>query len=128
MRIAAKSIGGGLIKSIADLYILSYDDLISLKFSPKQTQKILNAIEKSKSRPLYALIYGLGIPRCGESLSYTLARHFGNLSALANATVEELINVDGIGHNTAQGVRDFFDRNADVVERLNYIFTATVYP
>ena len=112
---------GGLIKDPADLYGLTAEKLLTLeRFAEKSAANIVEALEKSKTRPLDRLIFGLGIRMVGASSARDLAGIVNDISDFYKVEVEELEQIDGIGLLTAQSVRLFFDRpeNVDMVERL----------
>jgi len=113
----------GYIKDPADLYTLHEhrDALIQLERSgEKLVSNILNAIEKSKNNSLERLIFALGIRQVGEHAARLLAEHFGSLDALMNATEEQIMQIHGIGPETAREVVEFFARpeNRAVIEKL----------
>lgn len=111
----------GLIKSIADLYSLKKDDLLKLeKFGELKASNLLKAIEESKTQSLNRLIIGLGINGIGEKSARDLAKHFKSLDALAQANLEELQNISGIGPNTAQSIVHWFSQiqNQETLKRL----------
>ncbi|HWJ47107.1 MAG TPA: NAD-dependent DNA ligase LigA, partial [Candidatus Udaeobacter sp.] len=111
----------GLVKNVADIYKLTKADLLSLeRFADKSAQNILDEIENSKKLPLERVIYGLGIRMVGERTAQFLADHFGSMEALANATVEELQNVNEVGPRIAESIAEFFRNpaNRKLVERL----------
>ena len=98
-----------LIKSPADIYYLSLDDVASLWKSGKTAaKKLLAAIENSKQQDLSRLIYGLGIRQVGAKTGKVLASHFGSMDALANASIEELTEVSDVGGVTAESIFDWF--------------------
>lgn len=104
----------GLVKDLADLYLLNKQDLLSMEgFAAKKTENLLNAIQQSKARPLSRFILSLGIHGVGEVTSNDLAEVFLNLDNLANASVEELTSVKGVGPNIALAIKDWFDRPAN---------------
>jgi DNA ligase (NAD+) len=110
-----------MVKDVADLYALTLDDLAGLeRMAKKSATNLLNQIEASKSRDLPNLIYALGIRHVGDRTAGILARHFGSLEKLGQATVEELDDIHEIGLTVAQSVRDWFDDagNAEICERL----------
>jgi DNA ligase (NAD+) len=111
----------GLVKNVADIYDLTKKDLLSLeRFADKSAQNILDEIENSKKLPLERVIYGLGIRMVGERTAQFLAEHFGSMEALANATVEELQDVNEVGPRIAESIAEFFGNpaNGKLVERL----------
>ncbi|HEY3103662.1 MAG TPA: helix-hairpin-helix domain-containing protein, partial [Pyrinomonadaceae bacterium] len=110
-----------LVRDVADLYSLTLDDLVSLeRMAKKSATNVLNQIEASKSRDLASLIYGLGIRHVGERTAGILAREFGSLERLSQASVEELDNVHEIGLTMAESIHDWFadEGNARLCERL----------
>lgn len=111
----------GLVKNVADIYKLTKSDLLSLeRFADKSAQNILDEIENSKKLPLERVIYGLGIRMVGERTAQFLAEHFGSMEALADASVEELQNVNEVGPKIAESIAEFFSNSANrkLVERL----------
>jgi DNA ligase (NAD+) len=119
--LAEQLIGKKMIRDVADLYHLKLDDLASLdRMATKSASNVLSQIEASKSRDLWRLIYGLGIRHVGERTAGILARQFGSLERLGQATVEELDEVHEIGLTMAQSIRDWFDDpgNKDLCRRL----------
>lgn len=111
----------GLVADISDLYSLTHEDLASLeRMAEKSAQNILDALEKSKTRPLARFLYGLGIGHVGEHLSEILAQEFGSLEGLSRATQQELLAIKEIGPEVAQSVLSFFrdPKNMENLKRL----------
>ncbi len=111
----------GLIKSPADIYYLTLDEMKSLwQKGDTAAKKLLAAIEESKGRDLSRLIYALGIRQVGAKTGKVLASHFGSLDALMQAPLEELVQVSDVGAITAQFIRSWFDQpqSQHMVERL----------
>lgn len=114
-------IANNLIRSAADLYYLRKEDIAALdRLGEKSAQNIIDAIEKSKQAGLERLLCGLGIRHIGEKAAQTLSARFGNIDAVMNATVEELLAVDDIGEESAQSVVRFFkgEHQRKLIERL----------
>lgn len=114
-------IGRGLIHSPADIYYLTLEDIKSLWVSGSTVAaKLLASIEASKQQDVSRLIYALGIRQVGAKTGKVLASQFGNLDALMDATVEELMQVPDIGDVTAQSIYDWFRQSQSVhmVQRL----------
>ena len=112
----------GLVRTVADLYTLSMDQLLTLdKFKEKSAQNLLNAIQGSKGNNLDKLVFGLGIRNIGDKAAAQLAEHFGTMQALARATEEEIAAIDGIGAIMAQSVTEFFAKEGtqDLLQRLS---------
>lgn len=111
----------GLVNDPADLYALNYEQLMQLdKFAEKSASNLLSAIETSKSRELWRLIHGLGIPHVGKQSAKDLATYFGSIDALMSATENKLEAVDGIGAVMAQSICNWFSlsANAELLARL----------
>lgn len=107
--IVEQLIAGGHIASPADIYYLKLEDLKTLwKSGEKAAQKLLTAIEASKHNDVSRLIFALGIRQVGEKAAKVLARTFGSLDALMNATCEELTDVRDIGAITAENIVSWF--------------------
>ena len=99
----------GLIKSPADIYYLTLDEVKSLwKSGTTAAKKLLSAIEASKQQDLSRLIFALGIRQVGAKTGKVLAQHFGSMDALSDATIEELTEVSDIGFVTAENIYDWF--------------------
>jgi DNA ligase (NAD+) len=110
-----------LVSNLSDIFRLSYDQIVALeKFAEKSAQNLLGAIEQSKTKELWRLIHGLGIPQVGATAAKDLARHFGSVAHLREANVETLVEIDGIGEKTARGIVAYFESevNAAVVDSL----------
>ena len=110
-----------LIKSPADIYYLTLEDVKSLwKSGETAAKKLLTAIENSKQQDLSRLIYALGIRQVGAKTGKVLAQHFGSMDALANATVEELTSVSDVGAVTAENIYDWFhaEQSQHLLQRL----------
>ncbi|NBC17787.1 MAG: DNA ligase (NAD(+)) LigA [Bacteroidetes bacterium] len=111
----------GLVEHLPDLYRLTEDDLVHLDgFAEKRAQNLLAAIDASRSRPLSRLLFGLGIRHVGQDAAERIVGAFASLAALAEATVEDLEAIDGIGPITAESVVDWFrlEDNRHIVEQL----------
>lgn len=97
------------IRSIADLYKLDYEKLLTLdKFGPKKAQNLLDAVEKSKTPELYRFIYALGIPNVGVKTAKDLVNKFKSIEGLKSATFDELVSVQDVGDIVAKCVLEFF--------------------
>ena len=111
----------GLIKSPADIYYLSLDDIRTLwKSGSKAAQKLLDAIEKSKAQDVSRLIYALGIRQVGAKTGKVLAGAYGSLDALMEATEESLTEVPDVGAVTAKSIYDWFrqEQSRHMVQKL----------
>ena len=110
-----------MVKDVADIYSVTLDDLVSLeRMAKKSATNVLNQIEASKGRDLSNLIYGLGIRHVGERTAGILAREFGSLDKLSQASVEEIDDVPEIGLTMAESIHDWFadEGNKSLCERL----------
>ena len=111
----------GLLTSYADLYTLTYDQLIPLeRMADKSVQNILDAIAQSKTAPFERVLFGLGIRYVGQTVAKKLAISFGSIDALAKANLDTLIQVDEIGKRIAESVIEFFSSlsNIQIIDRL----------
>jgi DNA ligase (NAD+) len=110
-----------VVKVLPDLYRLGLTSLASLeRMAEKSAMNVLEALEKSKSTTLPRFLYGLGIRHVGEATAKDLARHFGKLDAIMDASVDELLQVPDVGPVVAQSIHTFFAQphNREVVEQL----------
>jgi len=99
----------GFVKDVADLYVLTKDDLLKLeRMGEKSAENVLAEIEASKKLPLERVIYGLGIRFVGERTAQFLADHFGSLDAIMKASAEELEEVNEVGPRIAESIVEFF--------------------
>ncbi len=99
----------GLVKELADVYFLKKADLLQLKlFKDKKVDNLLAAIEKSKLKSLYRLVYALGIRHVGEKAAYVLAQKFITMDNLMRAKKEELDAIYEVGEVMADSIVDFF--------------------
>ncbi|MBI2288651.1 MAG: NAD-dependent DNA ligase LigA, partial [Chloroflexi bacterium] len=117
---AATLLKEGLVRDAADLYYLKdkKEQLLGLeRMAEKSVNNILNAIEKSKDRPLARIIYALGIRHIGEQMAQLLAEHFSSIDKLADASKEELTAIPGVGDKITESVVIFFRQT----ENRNFI-------
>lgn len=111
----------GLLKNFADIYSLTGEQLATLEgFKQKSVDNLTSAIEDSKGRDLWRLIFGLGIPYVGERVAKDLALEFKNLDRLISADAAALANVSGVGERIELSILDFFKSSANlrVIEKL----------
>lgn len=100
-----------LIQNYADLYVLTYDDLIHLeRFADLSARNLLNGIKESKKKPFNKVLYALGIRYVGETVAKKLAQHFQSIEALEEADAESLNDVPDIGLRIAESVIFFFSQ------------------
>jgi len=111
----------GIVRSIPDLYRLTREKLMELDgYGEISATNAVAAIKASKQIPFSRVLFGLNIPDVGWVTAQTLARHFGNVDALMNATQEELVEAEGIGPERAEAIAEWFrdDDNRRLVEEL----------
>jgi DNA ligase (NAD+) len=111
----------GLVRNVADLYLLRLEDLAGLeRMAEKSAAKLLARIDESKQQPLERVIAGLGIPFVGERTAQFLAFAIGDLDRIASAGDEELQSVEEVGPKIARSIQGFFSEphNRELVERL----------
>ncbi|MDL5034808.1 NAD-dependent DNA ligase LigA [Comamonas resistens] len=114
-------VDGQVVRVLPDLYKLGLTSLAALdRMAEKSAQNVLAALEKSKSTTLQRFLFGLGIRNVGESTARDLAKHFGKLDAIMDASVEELLQVKDVGPVVADSIHTFFAQphNREVVEQL----------
>ena len=114
-------IEAGLVRNFADLYKLRESQLIELeRMAEKSAGNVIEAIEKSKKRPLWRLLAALGIHHIGGQSAQILAEHFGSLKALMAADEETLKAIDQIGPTMAESVYEYFrnSKNQAVIKQL----------
>jgi len=123
-KVAIQLVDKGLVKDLADLYYLTKEDLLKLDgFADKSAENLLNEIHKSKKIPLHRFLYAIGIPNVGEYTAKLLADYFKSFDKLKNTNLNELINIEGIGPETAQSIVEFF-RNQENLRVLDKMFKA----
>ncbi len=111
----------GLVRSLPGLYRLTQEQLMELDgFGEISAASAIAGIEGSKAIPFSRVLYGLNIPDVGWVTAQTLARHFGTVDALTNASQEELVEAEGIGPERAEAIAEWFsdDDNRALVEEL----------
>ena len=110
----------GLITNIASLYSLRLEDINDGGKRNKSAQKVIQAIEKSKAVPFERVLFALGIRFVGETSARLIARKFTSIEMLKNATIEQLMQVDGVGEVIAQSIKAYFlnEKNVEIVSQL----------
>ncbi|WP_046112326.1 NAD-dependent DNA ligase LigA [Aquincola tertiaricarbonis] len=114
-------VDGGLIRTLPELYTLGIAKLSALeRMADKSAANLVQALDKSKHTTLPRFLYALGIRHVGETTAKDLARHFGQLDAVMDATCEQLLEVPDVGPVVAQSIRAFFEQphNREVAEQL----------
>lgn len=128
IKVAEQLVKQGLVEDVGDIYGLTKEALFDLEgFAEKKADKLLSAIESSKSQPLSRVINALGIRGVGETVSADFAGHFRSLEALSKAKPADLEVMEGIGPNIASGTVDWFakPRNKKLLAKLK---KAAVWP
>jgi DNA ligase (NAD+) len=111
----------GLVRDASDIYALDAEKIGSIeRTGEKSVTNLLGAIEQSKTRALWRLIFGLGILHVGVSASRALAGHFGGLDPLMKASMDELQRIPDVGEVVAASIHSFFQepRNREMITRL----------
>lgn len=111
----------GLIRTVADLYTLQWEQIAELeRWAEKSAKNLIDSIADSKKIPYSRVLYALGIRFVGETVAKKVAKAFPSIDLLMQATVEQLIEVDEIGERIAQSIVDFFkkDENRDIISKL----------
>ncbi len=114
-------VDGGLIRTLPELYTLGLAKLTALeRMGEKSAQNLLDGLAQSRQTTLARFLFALGIRQVGESTAKDLARHFGALDRIMDATVEQLLEVPDVGPIVAQSIHTFFAQphNREVVEQL----------
>ena len=114
-------VDANVVRVLPDLYKMGLVALASLdRMADKSAQNVLAALEKSKKTTLPRFLFGLGIRHVGEATAKDLAKHFGNLDDIMNASVEQLLQVNDVGPVVAESLHTFFAQphNREVVEQL----------
>ena len=110
----------GLVHNVADLYTIDVQQINGDGNRQKSAMKIVKGIETSKQVPFERVVFALGIRFVGETSGKLLARHFKNIDNLMNASLQQLLEIDGIGEVMARSIITFFHnpQNLEIVERL----------
>ena len=110
----------GLVHNIADLYTIKVQDINGSGNRERSARKIVDGIAASKQVPFERVVFALGIRFVGETSARLLARHFKTMDVLQNASMQQLMEVEGVGEVIAKSVIAYFHNpvNQDIVERL----------
>jgi DNA ligase (NAD+) len=114
-------VDSGIIRTLPDLYRLGLTSLAALdRMADKSAQNIVDALQKSKQTTLPRFLFGLGIRHVGEATAKALAKHFGSLDPIMDASVDDLLAVSDVGPVVAQSIHTFFGQphNREVVAQL----------
>ena len=121
-KVSAHLFDARLIHDPADLYFLTKEQLLGLdRQARKSSEKLLEAIARSKTPPLDKFIFALGIRHVGEQTAKILARHFGSMENLIKANIDDLTTLNEIGPEIAQSIVEFFseNKNRKVMEKFH---------
>ena len=120
-KLVEQLVDANIIRTLPDLYKLWLTAFANLdRMADKSAMNLLDALEKSKQTTLPRFVFGLGIRHVGEATAKELARHFGKLDAIMEASEDQLLTVSDVGPIVAKSLRTFFDQphNREVVEQL----------
>lgn len=110
-----------LVWNVADFYELKKEHLLTLDgWKERSAERFLSSLEESKKTPFERVLYALGIRYVGEATARSVARHFGNIDAIASATVERLLELEDVGQVIAESIYEYFhdETNLETIERL----------
>ena len=120
-RLVDQLVEKSLVRDVSGLYRLSQEQLEGLeRMGPKSAENLLRQIDASRSLEFWRLLFGLGIRHVGERTAQILAKHFGSIERLQNASQEELEQVDEVGPKLAESIYRFLKQpeNRELIERL----------
>ena len=120
-KIVDQLVDRGMVRNAADLFRLTADRIAQLdRMADRSAENLVQALQKARSTTLERLVFALGIRNVGESTARDLARHFGALDAIADATAESLQQAPDVGPVVARSIRHFFDEphNREVVKAM----------
>ena len=119
-----------LVRDLADIYTLAKEQLLTLeRFADISAQKLIDAIAAKKQPPLERFVYGLGIRHVGAQTAIDLVNHFESLDKLAQAGIDELQSVDGVGVVVAESIVAWFadEDNAALLEKFTLLGVTPIY-
>ena len=119
-----------LVRDLADIYTLAKEQLLTLeRFADISAQKLIDAIAAKKQPPLERFVYGLGIRHVGAQTAIDLVNHFESLDKLAQAGIDELQSVDGVGVVVAESIMAWFadEDNAALLEKFTLLGVTPIY-
>ena len=119
-----------LVRDLADIYTLAKEQLLTLeRFADISAQKLIDAIAAKKQPPMERFVYGLGIRHVGAQTAIDLVNHFESLDKLAQAGIDELQSVDGVGVVVAESIMAWFadEDNAALLEKLTLLGVTPIY-
>lgn len=119
--IVEQLIDNSLLKDVADIYYLKYEDIVNLdRFAPKSALKLIEAINATKNNGLDKLLFGLGIRHIGKKASKILAENFGDIYHIIDADFDTLNSLDDFGETMANSVIEFFkkEQTLEIIQKL----------
>lgn len=119
-----------LIFDLADIYNLKYEQVVKLdRFADISARKLVDAIQSAKNPNLPKFLYGLGIRHIGTQTAIDLCNHFGSLEKLANSSIEELMQLDGIGEVVAESIVAWFSDsdNENLLKKFNELGVRPIF-
>ncbi len=119
--VVSQFVQNDILRDAADLYFITKEDIAGLeRHGDKSADNLIKSIEKSKENGLARVLFGLGIRLIGSGAAKTVAKHFGNIDALMQATAEEISQVDEIGGKMADSIVEYFanEDNIKLIEKL----------
>lgn len=119
--IVEQLIDANLIKDIADIYYLKYEDIVDLdRFAPKSAMNLITAIQNTKANTLDKLLFGLGMRHIGKKAAKILAENFDDIYEIGKASVEEINALDDFGEIMARSVVEFFskEQTKNLIQKL----------
>lgn len=123
-------VDAGLVHDIADIYTLTTEQIVDLdRFADISARKLVAAIADKKRPELPRFVYGLGIRHVGAQTAIDLSERFGSIDALQNATLEELLAVNGIGKVVAESIVAWFadEDNVRLLEKFSRLGVRPVF-
>lgn len=117
-------VDAGLVQDIADIYQLQKEQILALeRFADISAQNLIDAIAAAKAPPLERFIFGLGIRHVGQQTAIDLSEHFGSMEKLAQATIDELKNIEGVGEVVAESIAAWFadEDNIRLLEKFTHL-------
>jgi DNA ligase (NAD+) len=123
-------VDAGLVKDLADIYLIKKEDVEKLdRFADLSATNLVNAINSSRRPTLPRYIYGLGIRHVGTQTAIDLAEHFGSIDKLITASIDDLMQVDGIGDVVAESIIAWFadPDNTDLIDKFNKLGVSPEY-
>ena len=126
----AAIVDAGLVQDLSDIYTITQEQLIDLdRFAKISAQKLVGGIAAKKNPPLERFVYGLGIRHVGTQTAIDLANYFRSIEAIAHATLDDLLAIDGVGEVVAESIAAWFadEDNEVLLKKFSQVGVAPVY-